>query len=454
MAESTTASPQPPDFMQSPLLSTAVPTDGVYYRNHFTEPEHAARHLQAIFTAELGVPPDESTTLFVTMADRPLIAFVVAAGQGGPAVVIEPVDSDRQLRLLPDEIYQDHRGVLRQIGEFASVPADHSPSTEHEDAYKTLINDIRSTAAAAREQMRADAAAYLARTTSDNGAGSSPSSASGAPAGREGGHATIIVDPSEDLRTQIAELVSRAEAVGGKQAPWQPAAGSPDTQPSAQQPLGGPSGDVEIPTALDFEALQGAFSRLARTNEPQIRQDPRWKHIQKLWATMHDAAGKALQGALRFRDDAQVHRWRALWLRGCEALSASSHQMMQRLERTRGKDSVSWNAMRLLHHQAEVSIAHIRGDLPVGEHAPIGTYDSVTAVIATPRASEKAALASPASPAAPAVPGLDAKSRAAARGVPGPLSWRMKAGGPVPQTAPAPPLPQRGPARDHTGAGR
>jgi hypothetical protein len=453
MAETTAAPPpQPDDLTQlSPLLTTGIPTDGMYRWEQFTDPEHAARHLQASFTTELAGPPDEAATLFLTVDDQPMIAFVLPPHQGGPAVAVEPVDSDQQLRLLPDDINRDHRGVLRQIRELASAPAGRSASTGHDAAYTSLINDIRAMGAAARERMRADADAYLARTGSGDRASAAPS----ALADREGSEPrTVIAEPSEDLTTQFAELLSRAEAVGGRPAPWQPAAPSPRAQtPPPHQPSRGLGSGADVPVIDDVEALQGAFSGLARTNDPQISQDPRWKQLHKLWATMQDAAGRVRQGALRFRADAQAHGWRALWLRGCEALSATSHQMMQRLERTRGKDSVAWNAMRLLHHQAEVSIAHVRGDLPAGERKPIGTYDNVTTIATPPqRPRETAAPAGPSrSAAAPAHPG---PNTAAARGVPGPLSWRMQAGGPVPQTAPAPPLPQRGPARDRNGTGR
>jgi hypothetical protein len=249
---------------------------------------------------------------------------------------------------------------------------------------------------------------------------------------------TGFTELAEALRSSYARM---CEELGiPRQAPGEPHADNPG---AAAGPWNDwkPNGPLTPLLEADIGALQDAWLGVEWDVVEGAKNTPRWESLSELWSQMRDLAAKTNQGILRFENDADaLGPFHALWLRGCEVISHGSRTLMDQLEGEGKKDSIGWHGMRLLHHAAEQTIAHMRGLLPAEETAPMGTYDRAT-TIAVGRASADRPEVPPQAAAE------HARSTAVvAAGFPGFLAQRMQRAATGSVQTPGSAAPGRGPA--------
>lgn len=143
----------------------------------------------------------------------------------------------------------------------------------------------------------------------------------------------------------------------------------------------GDAGPQEQPSGSAVARLQAALADGARKAGERITGGRAWRRLSEVWNAAVPVLSDAHQGVLRFENDAeQMGLLRTAWERTCELASHTARQGMDRLQPQGGAlPSPGWHAMRLMRHVAEENIAHLRGDLPPGEHVRLGTFDRRTA---------------------------------------------------------------------------
>lgn len=174
----------------------------------------------------------------------------------------------------------------------------------------------------------------------------------------------------------------------------QPAPSTPDAPSRLTTLLESSMGGVRQAFGTANAALHAARSSITAT--------PAWQRLAALWNGAAAVVDKVHQGALRFERDAFAMGFlSAVWTRTCETISWGARQAMEHLADNDRIPGAAWQALRLLHHTAEESIAHLRDQLPRGQHAPLGTYDSPSIAEAATRAVQNAPVPQP-EPATPA----------------------------------------------------
>jgi hypothetical protein len=131
--------------------------------------------------------------------------------------------------------------------------------------------------------------------------------------------------------------------------------------------------------------LRTALAAGGRAAGERVTEGRAWQRLSGIWNSALPVMAQIHREVLRFEEDAaDLGLLKTAWSRTCELASATARHGMNRLE-TASPDDVGagWHAMRLLHHVAEQNLAHLRGDLPPGQRAPLGTYDPQTTSIVT-----------------------------------------------------------------------
>ncbi|MGK5555829.1 nucleotide exchange factor GrpE [Actinomadura kijaniata] len=126
-------------------------------------------------------------------------------------------------------------------------------------------------------------------------------------------------------------------------------------------------------------AMHRAVTTAAASVGEKIAATPAWKTIATVW---NAAAGtvRAVHGeALRFeRDLFALGPFLSVWARTCETISWGARQLLQHLHRRdAGRDArggLARNALLVLHHSAEETLAHLRGWLAPDQRKPLGAY--------------------------------------------------------------------------------
>ncbi|WP_433232737.1 nucleotide exchange factor GrpE [Actinomadura formosensis] len=122
--------------------------------------------------------------------------------------------------------------------------------------------------------------------------------------------------------------------------------------------------------------MRQAWDTAAGTVGTAITSTPAWRQMSALWNSARSVLDKVHQGALAFERDAySMGLFCAVWSRTCETLAWGTRQALEHLNTKGNRSGAGWQALRLLHHTAEETTAHLRGRLPRSEHAPLGTYD-------------------------------------------------------------------------------
>ncbi|MGH8965793.1 MAG: hypothetical protein ACRDXB_10765, partial [Actinomycetes bacterium] len=129
--------------------------------------------------------------------------------------------------------------------------------------------------------------------------------------------------------------------------------------------------------------LQQAYTTAAAIGD-RVTDTPAWQRITALWSGASAALSKVHQGVLRFEDDAAtLGFFSAVWARTVETVSWGARQAMEHLDAKGVHGGIAWHALRLLRHTAEEILAHLRGQLPRDQHAPLGAYDPPRQAAAT-----------------------------------------------------------------------
>lgn len=166
-----------------------------------------------------------------------------------------------------------------------------------------------------------------------------------------------------------------------------------------------PAGAVLLENSMNalHQAFTGARAAVQSAGAA-VTSSPAWQRLTNLWNGAASVVDRVRQGALRFERDAFAMGFlRAVWTRTCETLSWGARQAMEHMADNGGRLGPAWQALRLLHHTAEETIAHLREQLPRDQHAPLGTYDPPSIAEAAARALREAPTPQT-SPAAPTVP--------------------------------------------------
>ncbi len=123
------------------------------------------------------------------------------------------------------------------------------------------------------------------------------------------------------------------------------------------------------------QALTGARAAVHSAGAA-VTGSPAWQRLTSVWNGAASVVDKVRQGALRFERDAFAMGFlKAVWTRTCETVSWSARQAMEHMADNGRRPGPAWQALRLLHHTAEETIAHLRDRLPHDQYAPLGTYD-------------------------------------------------------------------------------
>lgn len=166
-----------------------------------------------------------------------------------------------------------------------------------------------------------------------------------------------------------------------------------------------PAGAVLLENSMNalHQAFTGARAAVQSAGAA-VTSSPAWQRLTNLWNGAASVVDRVRQGALRFERDAFAMGFlRAVWTRTCETLSWGARQAMEHMADNGGRLGPAWQALRLLHHTAEETIAHLREQLPRDQHVPLGTYDPPSIAEAAARALREAP-APQTSPAASTVP--------------------------------------------------
>ena len=182
----------------------------------------------------------------------------------------------------------------------------------------------------------------------------------------------------------------------------------------AKPRMGGPAWTGEVLRA-GVTAMRQAWDTATGTVGTAITSTPAWQRMSALWDGARSVLDKVHQGVLAFERDAySMGLFAAVWSRTCETLAWGTRQALEHLHAKGTRAGAGWQALRLLHHTAEETIAHLRGRLPRGEHSELGTYDppalrqTAQTMSATRPVTFTPATESVATPASPATADRDA----------------------------------------------
>lgn len=130
--------------------------------------------------------------------------------------------------------------------------------------------------------------------------------------------------------------------------------------------------------ALDTSvtAMRQAWDTAAGTVGTAVTSTPAWQRLTTVWNHARSVVDKVHQGALSFERDAySLGLFTATWARTCETLAWGARQALEHLRARGVRHGIQFQALRLLNHTAEETVAHLRGRLPRGEHADLGAFD-------------------------------------------------------------------------------
>lgn len=124
------------------------------------------------------------------------------------------------------------------------------------------------------------------------------------------------------------------------------------------------------------EGMRQAWNTAAGNAGAAITSTAAWRAMATVWNGARSVLDKVHQGALAYKRDARdLGLFTAAWTRTCETIAWGTRQALEYLHAKGSNRGAGWQALRLLHHTAEETVAHLRGQLPRGEHAALGTYD-------------------------------------------------------------------------------
>jgi hypothetical protein len=176
-----------------------------------------------------------------------------------------------------------------------------------------------------------------------------------------------------DLKQGLAELDAMLDQ------PSKPATGGPSPRAAL----------LESSMRAVRQAFAGAAAAVSAAGSA-ITETAAWQRLAAVWNGASSVVNRVHQGALRFERDAFAMGFLgAVWTRTCETLAWGARQAMEHMADNDRRLGITWQALRLLHHTAEESIAHLRDQLPRDQHAPLGTYDPPSIAEAAARALQE-----------------------------------------------------------------
>ncbi|WP_445517307.1 UvrD-helicase domain-containing protein [Streptomyces sp. NEAU-174] len=106
-----------------------------------------------------------------------------------------------------------------------------------------------------------------------------------------------------------------------------------------------------------------------------LARHPVWQRVTSAFESAREIFDKARLGVYRLAGSAAtLGTGRMLWVRTVEMIAHGVRTLLDRLARNGGRDSLRWNALRVLHHAAEEHVSHLRGIRPEDARSPLGTY--------------------------------------------------------------------------------
>ncbi|MFC0039581.1 UvrD-helicase domain-containing protein [Actinomadura rayongensis] len=125
----------------------------------------------------------------------------------------------------------------------------------------------------------------------------------------------------------------------------------------------------------ELNKVDQAITDLNGTSLGALGDHPALHTINTLWTkTRHTANVLSNSGKTLLADAQVLGHATAVWVRVCEIVSDGASGMLKRTDPGE-RDTLRWNALRVLRHAAEQYIAQARGELPFGTRVPLGTFD-------------------------------------------------------------------------------